>query len=254
MTSPLTHYPLQVLPLGTGDAFSSTDYYTTLLLRGGNTLCQVDCPDPYHKILRERSGALGTPITGGQVDHLLLTHLHADHCSGLESLLLYRKYISKSAPLTIYTLPEVARALWSEKLAVSLGHNETPGCRMEEYLRIQEIHPGEPFTMGDLRFEIRRTLHSVPCFGFRVSLNAPNSRMFAYSGDTQFDPEHIAFLAQADVIFHECGESVVHSSPAKLAALELGVRSKIRVLHLADNYDQEKSLLPVVEAGRLLTI
>jgi ribonuclease BN (tRNA processing enzyme) len=249
--------PLQVLALGTGDAFASNDYHCALVLTGGATLCLVDCPDPIHRILDERSGALGQPLGGADINDIVLTHLHGDHCNGLESLLFYRRFVSNSPPLTIHTIPEVAQALWPQKLEVAMGHTFIPEIGLdqrfapEEFFRLRVVEAGQPFDVGDLRFVARRTRHSVPTFGFRVS---QGGRTFGYSCDTTFDPGHIAFLSEADLIFHDCSESVIHTRYADLLTVEAGVRERLHILHLADSFDRAASQLAVVEPGRLYTV
>lgn len=258
--------PLQVLPLGIGDAFSSLDYYTSMLILGGKTVCQIDCPDPIHKILRERTACLGEgTVSAANLDHILLTHLHGDHCGGLESLLFYRKFVLRMPPPTIHTIAEVAESLWTEKLAPAMRRTEAPEIGIdstftaEDYFRIRIVRPGEPFDLGDLRFEIRRTIHVLPTFGFRVALANPQSpivppRSFGYSCDTAFDPAHIAFLAKADLVFHECGKSEIHTPYSKLQTLDPAVRAKIHILHLADDFPREDSEFPIVQPGRLYTV
>lgn len=249
--------PLQVLALGAGDAFARTDYHCTLVLAGGATLCLVDCPDPIHKILAERSGALGRTLDGADIGDIVLTHLHGDHCNGLESLLFYRRFVSNSPPLTIHTIPEVAEALWPLKLESSMGRTSIPEIGLdqrfapEEFFRLRIVEPGRPFNVGDLRFVARRTRHSVPTFGFRVS---HGGRTFGYSGDTTFDPGHIAFLSEADLIFHDCNDNVIHTPYADLLTVEPRVRERLHILHLTDSFDRAASQLAVVEPGRLYTV
>jgi ribonuclease BN (tRNA processing enzyme) len=258
--------PLEVLPLGVGDAFSSTDYYTSMIVFGGRTLCQVDCPDPIHKVLAERASCfMQEPITARHIDHVLLTHIHGDHCGGLESLLFYRKFVLDAPPLTIHTIAEIAEVLWSEKLAISMARTYMPENGIdqtftaEDYFRVRVVRPGTPFVIGDLRFEIRRTVHPVPTFGFVVRLDdAPPPpapvRMFGYSCDTVFDRNHVAFLSKADLIFHECGHKGIHTGYDELLTLDPEVRKKIHILHLSDDFDRAHSGFPLVKPGELYRV
>ncbi|MFW5864072.1 MAG: MBL fold metallo-hydrolase [bacterium] len=255
------HQPLQVLPLGIGDAFSSIDYYTSMVVFGGQSLCQVDCPDPFRKILRERTGRTSRPLDAGDIDHVLLTHLHGDHCNGLEGFLFFRKFILQKPP-TIHMIQEVAEALWNERLAMAMRRTNMPHLGIDEeygpddFYRTEIIDPDNSHDIGDLRFEIHRTIHPVPTFGFRVRVkdSGATGPCFSYSCDTVFDHEHLDFLAEADVIFHECGDSMIHTHYDKLLSLPDKIRSKIRLVHLADNFDRENCELPIVSPGEILTI
>lgn len=250
--------PLQVLPLGRGDAFSKLDYYCSLLIFGGRTLCLIDCPDPIHKILQERSRAAPDgPVRPQDIHHIILTHLHGDHCNGLESLLFHRRFVTRAQPPTIHALPEVAEALWPEKLAVSMRRSYIPELEIDQtaapddYFKSKPVEQGKPFRIGDLRFQIRRTRHSVPAFGFRVTCGG---RSFGYSCDTTFDRALVKFLAPADLIFHDCNESAIHTSYADLLTLSPEIRRKTHILHFADDFDTESSEFPVVEPGCLYTV
>ena len=50
-------------------------------VESGGVWLLVDCPHPIRKMMRE---AKGTSIDVGDISALCLTHLHADHSSGVE--------------------------------------------------------------------------------------------------------------------------------------------------------------------------
>ena len=77
---------LEVLVLGVGDAFSALHYSTCLALRAEGQWLLVDCPHPIRKILRESSLRAGLELDVGDLAGVVVTHLHADHASGLEGL------------------------------------------------------------------------------------------------------------------------------------------------------------------------
>lgn len=250
--------PLQVLPLGIGDAFTKLDYFCALLVFGGRTVCLIDCPDPIHRILHERATCVQPAPSAENIDHIVLTHLHCDHSNGLESFFFYRKFVHpEDNPPSLYALPEVVEALWPHKLAVAMERSYIRDLDMdqtyrpEEFYRAQVVDNDAPVQIGDLRFEFRRTRHSVPTIGFRVSCGG---RMFGYSCDTTFDPAHIEFLAQSDLIFHDCNESVIHTPYKNLLGLPPEIREKLHILHFSDSFNREASELALVQPGRLYTV
>ena len=77
-------------------------------------------------------------------------------------------------------------------------------------------------------------------------------RRFGYSCDTTFDPEHVAFLEPADLIFHECDEGY-HSSLEDLEALPEATRAKMRLVHLNDDFNGS-SKVEAAEEGKLYRV
>ncbi|MFW6303950.1 MAG: MBL fold metallo-hydrolase [Candidatus Sumerlaeota bacterium] len=254
----IANSPLSILPLGTSDAFCRTDYHTSAVLLAGRTVCLVDCPEPIHKILHERTAEAGLEISAADIQHVLLTHLHGDHANGLESFLFMRKFVypDLDKPL-IHCLPEVADVLWEGKLACSMADSSIPEIGMDihlgpdDYYELHRIETEKPFMVGEIEIVARRAMHSVPTFGFRASCGG---RTLGYSGDTIFDPEHIAFLSSADLIFHDCNDSPIHTEYESLVNVEPGVREKMAIFHMSDAFDREHSLIPAVEPGRLYAV
>ena len=73
------------IPLGIGDAFSALHYGACLAIEHEGRWLLVDCPHPIRKMMREGGIAAGLPeLDVGNFEGLVLTHLHADHASGLE--------------------------------------------------------------------------------------------------------------------------------------------------------------------------
>ena len=66
-------------------------------------------PTPSIASLRDQTARAGVAIDRADIDHIIITHLHPDHCDGLESLLLHRRFILDAPPPHVYALPEVGR-------------------------------------------------------------------------------------------------------------------------------------------------
>src|SRR5262249_61026077 len=80
---------MQLVPLGVGDAFSEQRYSSCAALEQDGQLLLVDCPHPILKMLREARVETGLPLAADRVAGIALTHLHADHASGLETFAYY---------------------------------------------------------------------------------------------------------------------------------------------------------------------
>src|SRR5207247_999952 len=80
-----------LIPMGVGEAFTARHYTTCLALGVDEQWLLIDCPHPVRKMLREGSTAAGLPqvLDLDQIHAAAVTHLHADHCCGLEDFGYY---------------------------------------------------------------------------------------------------------------------------------------------------------------------
>lgn len=114
---------------GVGDAFTESYHNASFCIeepQSGLRL-QIDCPPAFPRVLadyrrrRATSSSPGQPIVGADlgidsIDHLLLTHLHGDHCGGTEAYLYMRRFLLGRKP-TLLGAPQVLDALWPSRLA-----------------------------------------------------------------------------------------------------------------------------------------
>jgi len=239
-----------ILPLGVGDFFSRRHFNTSFLLMLGDRVLAVDCPAPYRKMLAAAGAKTGLPLDYGQVGEVLLTHLHGDHCNGLEELLLHRHYV-QGLRTRIITTAEVEADLWEHKLSASLawkaGENWTgeKAFGPSTFYDVSRIAFGETFEWHGARFEIRRTRHPLPTFGFRCHFGG---KSFGYSCDTAFDRDYIEWLAETDLVIHECNHGP-HTPIESLLTLSDEIRRKMRLVHVSEGYDLSTTLIPVLEEG-----
>src|SRR5207249_570125 len=98
----------------------------------------VDCPHPIRKMMREAGEAAGVRLDVDRVRAVALTHLHADHCSGLEGL-GYFSYFVLGRPMPIACHPSVLERLWDGSLAagmerlLAVGAEAAATRRFEDY-------------------------------------------------------------------------------------------------------------------------
>src|SRR5947209_10881963 len=104
---------LRLVVLGVGDAFSALHYSTNLALvaEDGRWLL-IDCAHPIRKVLRDAAAASQVDLGLANLEAVVLTHLHADHVSGLEGLGYYHRYeLGKAEPLPLFAGAQVAEAV-----------------------------------------------------------------------------------------------------------------------------------------------
>jgi ribonuclease BN (tRNA processing enzyme) len=130
-------------------------------------------------------------VTAGQVDAVLISHGHPDHCADLNPLLRARALrADPSPPLPVYALPGALHAV----LAL-----DRPGMLAGAYV-LHEFTAGSRLEIGPFRVQTRLLPHWVPNAGLRL---AAGSQVFAYTGDS--GPSHgVVELARcADLLLAE---------------------------------------------------
>jgi ribonuclease BN (tRNA processing enzyme) len=242
---------LEVITLGVGDAFSARTYQTSLLLSAGGRMTLIDIPDPPRKAMAEAGRELRTDCGLERVDDVIVTHVHGDHANGLECYGFFKRFVQKRRP-RLWSIPDVFGPLWENKLKAGMGRlveidlNKGRDVGPEEYFEFRHLSFGSAAEVNGLRVEIHAGLHTVPVFGVRVEYRG---RRFGYSSDTTFLPEMIEFLSPCHLIFHETNYGP-HTPYAKLAALPAELRSRMRLVHYPDDFDQAASVIECAQPAR----
>ena len=246
---------MRVLILGVGDAFTRLHFGSSALIEGPEGHVLLDCPDLVHRALHEATNRAGWNVNVLDVHDILLTHLHGDHCNGLESFgfahRIHRIKTGASAPPRLHTSRPTGERLW-ERLAPAMDAAASADPRtIDHYFDLRLVEPQTPARVGGLEVQCRFTRHPVPTVGLLISDGATT---LGWSGDTSFDPEHIDWLSRADVIVHECNVGPVHTPLEQLEGLAEDVRRRIRLIHLPDDFDPSTTTLAALEEGDVLEV
>jgi ribonuclease BN (tRNA processing enzyme) len=165
------------------------------LLRSGATRIVIDLGNG-------TLGPLQRWIDPFDIDVLLLTHLHPDHCADFAPLAVYRRYRPnpphdpKQQRLPVYAPPEAPSRLAALYAASSAELPETDLSDVHEFLP----PPVDPVRIG--AFEIRAVPvdHLCPTWGLRIEAEG---RVFAFTGDTGPCDGIAKLAAGADVLLSE---------------------------------------------------
>jgi ribonuclease BN (tRNA processing enzyme) len=246
---------LSFIPLGVGDAFTALYYSSCLWLEAEGQVLLVDCPHPIRKMMREAGQSAGVELEADRVSGVVLTHLHADHSSGLEGLGYFSFFLLKrKLPLLVH--PDVAHRLWDGHLAAGMEAlipraGEEPQPRgFEDYFSVTPLSTETSVRFGPFTLECRRTYHHLPTTALRIRAG---DRTLGYSADTAFDEGLIAWLSEADLVVHETNYGV-HTPYAKLAGLPGELRARMRLIHYPDDFDLGASTIEPLTQGRRYTV
>jgi ribonuclease Z len=124
----------------------------TLIRRGGDRLL-VDCGEgTQRQLLRSDVGLV-------DLEHVFLTHLHADHVLGLPGMLKTFGLRGREVPITVYG-PRGTRAL--------LGAPGVVVGRVAYPLEVVELGPGESVALRDYRIETFAVAHGTTAVGYAL--------------------------------------------------------------------------------------
>ena len=113
---------MKVTFLGAGSAFSKRNGNSNILVESGNTRLLID----FSLLCSQSLVTYGFSLQ--DITHLFITHLHADHISGLEEMAFMTRLVYRSKPILLSTA-SLSNQLWSGSLRGGL-----------EFI---EEHPGE---------------------------------------------------------------------------------------------------------------
>jgi ribonuclease BN (tRNA processing enzyme) len=149
------------------------------------------------------SGALGPLqryLRPGDIDAVLLSHLHPDHCADLCGLYVALRY--NPAGRAERRTPVYGPSDTATRLDAMYGRDVTGS--LSEVFDVRAWQEGEPVRIGPLSVVPLRVDHPVEAYGLRVEHVTENRiTVLAYSGDTDACPALVTLAKGADVLLAE---------------------------------------------------
>lgn len=163
--------------------------------------------DGYRLLLDMGNGALGELQRHCglyDLDAVVLSHLHSDHCIDMCAYFVARYYRhdgGRCAALPVYGPDGTEKRL-------TTAYADTPSdSSMSEVFDFRPLTPAEPFELGPFSVLANLVRHPVEAYGFRVT-HRGTGRVLTYSGDTGPCRE-LAGLAESTDLFL-CEASFTH--------------------------------------------
>ncbi len=142
-------------------------------------------------------GKLQTHCSPFDVDAVLLSHLHLDHCADFAALTTYRRqhprppYDPREHKLPVHA-PSGAATRLANAHAASRAEPES----LEDVFTFSTLRPGT-FRLGPCTVTVAAMRHICEAYGFRVECGG---RSLVFSGDTAACPELVELARGADVL------------------------------------------------------
>ena len=186
--------PVALRFLGSGDAFGSGGRFQTCMhLSGAGGAVLIDC-GASSLIAMKRDG-----VDPGDVDVVLLSHLHGDHFGGLPFLILDAQFTRRARPLVIAGPPGVRARVEATMEALFPGSTAVKRKFEVEFIELAERRTARVGSVTVTAFPVIHT-SGAPPYALRVDYGG---RVIAYSGDTEWAESLIEAARGADLFVCE---------------------------------------------------
>jgi ribonuclease BN (tRNA processing enzyme) len=153
-------------------------------------------------LLDSGSGTLRRMLQAGvtykDVDAILYSHIHPDHCADLVPLIFACKYQEDPRAKDLLIIGGRGFRDYFEGLRNVHGNWIEPETF---HIRIQEVL-AEEVAIGDLRVTTLPLEHAPESVGYRITV--PGGRTVVYSGDTDYCRNIVELARGADLLLVEC--------------------------------------------------
>jgi len=188
--------PVNVTVLGAGDAFASQGRFQAGYVINASGVRILMDAGPTLLASMKRVG-----IAPGDLDVVLISHLHGDHFCGLPFLILEYLYETPlRRKLTVAGPPNLEERTWA---LFRTMYPETDASAIAGQLEFVELEPERTQKLAGLPVQSIRTPHTVKdvSLAFRVEVDG---KAIVFSGDTGWTDRLIDLSANADLFLCEC--------------------------------------------------
>ena len=227
--------------LGVGHSEAIDHWNNNAMITADNHRLLIDAGYTIKFALRDQG------LTLADVNAIFISHVHADHCFGLERLAYECRFRYRFKPY-LYLPPGIYEELWSQTLQGVMGRlGEGPAATLDDFFEIVRLEE-DTFDYHGIRLDYFQNNHvpGKPSYGLSI-----NEHLF-FSGDTRAIPETVVRFAPTTIL-HDCTLSdwnPVHASVSELLdAYPLQLRRRMYLMSYEDEYEQHRRRIEQEFAG-----
>nr|WP_194309147.1 MBL fold metallo-hydrolase [Flaviflexus huanghaiensis] len=165
----------------------------------GAASCYIVSTDTTTILLDLGPGSMGqlmNHIDPGEIDAIVLSHLHTDHCADIIGMQVYRRWLP-SGPLGPIPVYSPGDGLVRTRQIGGDPADETYSGEFD----FRTVTAGDTIHIGDMSIEFFAAVHPVPALATRITGAAGG--VLAYSGDTDYCEGQVAAARNADLYLCE---------------------------------------------------
>ncbi len=180
--------------LGSGDALGSGGRFQTCIhVTSGESRFLIDCGAS--SLIAMKCFA----VAPGQVDMILLSHLHGDHFGGIPFFILDAQFGRRTSPLTIAGPPGLKQRIGEAMEVFFPGSSQVQQKFAVGYV---EFRDRNSVSLGPAKVTPFTVIHpsGAPSYALRVETGG---KVIAYSGDTEWTDALVEVARGADIFICE---------------------------------------------------
>ena len=226
--------------LGVGHSEAMEHWNNNAMISVDNQRLLIDAGYTIKHALRQQG------LTLENVDAIFITHVHADHCFGLERIGYECRFRYRRKP-TLYLAPGIHKELWEETLKGVMGQVGEGTATLNDFFHIVELE-GDAFEYRGVHLIYFQNRHTPgkPSYGLCI-----NEKLL-FSGDTRAIPD-ILCRFNPHTILHDCTLSnwnPVHASVTELLrAYPTTLRRRMYLMSYEDHWKQYQKQVETEFAG-----
>ncbi len=222
--------------LGTGSAKTSLNrFHSSFLISSSDHNLLVDCGDGISKAILKQN------IDFNSIDSILISHFHADHYSGLPSLITQMKLLSRKNDLTIF-VHSSEKDFLKDLILHSYLFNE----RMNFNLNIVSFdEEKEVLLSNDFKFTSKLNSHldkykkydqkNILCFTSLSFLFKDDENSIIFSGDIGSENDLYLFNEKVDWFITETTHLKINNI---IKLLDKNQSTKLILTHIGDDFEK----------------